>query len=57
MHIQRAQISAGYTPDATIASRFHETFTEPLSSSKRAAMRELFVQAGARRGRAAVQQH
>jgi hypothetical protein len=30
---------------------FHETFTEPLSSSKRAAMRELFPRTGARRGR------
>jgi len=30
------------TPDAAIASKFHDTFTAPLSSSKRAAMRELF---------------
>jgi hypothetical protein len=34
--------STPVTPDATIATRFHETFQEPLSSSKRAAMRELF---------------
>jgi len=27
--------------DACIAARFHEAFTTPLSSSKRAAMREL----------------
>ena len=30
------------TPDETIAIKFHQTFTEPLSSTKRAAMRELF---------------
>lgn len=30
------------TPDATVAVKFHEAFTEPLSSSKREAMRELF---------------
>lgn len=30
------------TPDATIAAKFHDTFSEPLSSSKRAAMHELF---------------
>lgn len=29
-------------PDATIATRFHAVFASPLSSSKRAAMRELF---------------
>ena len=40
--------SAPATPDATIATRFHETFQEPLSSSKREAMRELFPRAGAR---------
>jgi len=39
--------SAPVTPDATIATRFHETFQEPLSSSKREAMRELFPMAGA----------
>jgi len=27
------------TPDETIAIKFHQTFTEPLSSTKRAAMR------------------
>jgi hypothetical protein len=37
------------TPDASIAARFHETFKEPLSSSKKAAMRELFPMAAARR--------
>jgi len=34
-----------------IAVKFHETFVEPLSSSKRAAMRELFPMARARKGR------
>jgi hypothetical protein len=42
-------------PDATIATRFHETFQEPLSSSKRATMRELFPMAGARRRQVATQ--
>jgi hypothetical protein len=36
------------TPDAAIATKFHETFSEPLSSSKKAAMRELFPVRGAR---------
>jgi hypothetical protein len=44
------------TPNAAIATRFHETFAEPLSS-KRATMRELFLQAGARRGRACARLH
>jgi hypothetical protein len=47
--------SALVTPDATIATRFHETFKEPLSSSKRAAMQELFPMAGDRGRRAAAQ--
>lgn len=33
------------TPDTAIANRFRETFAEPLSSSKVAAMRELFPNA------------
>lgn len=41
------------TPDATVATRFHATFLEPLSSTKRAAMRELFPRPGPRRSRAA----
>lgn len=36
------------TPDAAITTRSHENFAEPLSSSKRATMRELFLQARAR---------
>ena len=47
--------SAPPTPDSTIATRFHETFQEPLSLYKRAAMRELFPMAGARGRRAATQ--
>jgi len=39
--------SAPVSPDATTATRFHETFQEPLPSSKRAAMQELFPIAGA----------
>ena len=42
------------TPDASIATRFHETFQEPLSSSKRAALQELFLMHGAHRRRAAT---
>jgi hypothetical protein len=38
------------TTDAAIATKFHETFAEPLSSSKKAAMRELFPVCGARLG-------
>jgi hypothetical protein len=30
------------TPDATISTKFHETFADPLSSSKREAMRVIF---------------
>jgi hypothetical protein len=37
-----------HNPDASFAEKFHRTFKEPLSSSKRAALRELFP-AGARR--------
>jgi hypothetical protein len=40
--------SAPATPDATIAARFRETFREPLSSSKREALQELFPLIGAR---------
>jgi hypothetical protein len=40
--------SAPTTPDATIAARFHETFREPLSSSKREALQELYPLIGAR---------
>ena len=47
--------SSPMTPDASIATHFHETFQEPLSSSKRAAMRELFPMHGARRRWAATQ--
>jgi hypothetical protein len=43
-------VEAGSERLATAYSlRFHHTFKEPLSSSKRAAMRELFP-AGSRRG-------
>jgi hypothetical protein len=44
--------SAPATPNATIAARFHKTFREPLSSSKREAVQELFPMVGARRKRA-----
>jgi hypothetical protein len=43
------------TPDASIATRFHNTFQDPLSSSKCATMQELFPMHGARRRRAAMQ--
>jgi hypothetical protein len=46
--------SVSVTPNMTIATRFHETFQDPLSSSKRATMRELFPMAGARERRAAT---
>lgn len=39
---RRPEETVATTPDAMIATKFHETFTVPLSSSKRAAMRELF---------------
>ena len=39
--------SSPVTPYASIATRFHEMFQEPLSSSKRGAMRELFPMRGA----------
>jgi hypothetical protein len=39
--------SAPATPDATIAARFREMFREPLSSSKREALQELFPLIGA----------
>ena len=38
---ERPTVSSAATPDATIATRFHETFQELLSSSKREAMQEL----------------
>lgn len=38
--------------DATVDTQFHEMFADPLSSSKCAAMRELFPRPVARRGRA-----
>jgi hypothetical protein len=40
--------SAPLTPDATVAARFHEAFREPLSSSKRQAIQELYPMLGAR---------
>jgi hypothetical protein len=40
--------SAPLMPDATVVARFHETFREPLSSSKREAMLELYPMLGAR---------
>jgi hypothetical protein len=43
------------TPDASITTRFHDTFQELLSSSKRATMRDLFPRHGARRRWAATQ--
>jgi hypothetical protein len=46
--------SATTTSDAAIAVWFHETFREPLSSSKRETVQELFPMAGARRRRAAA---
>jgi hypothetical protein len=46
--------SAPTTPNATIATRFHEMFREPLSSSKREAMQELFPVADAHGRRAAT---
>lgn len=42
------------TLDDMIATKFHETFTAPLSSSKRAAMRELFPRLAGRGSRAAA---
>jgi hypothetical protein len=50
-----ASRSAPATPDATIATRFHETFQKPLSASKREAMQELIPMAGARGRRATAQ--
>jgi hypothetical protein len=43
-----ARASPPHSPDASFAEKFHRTFKKPLSSSKRAALRELFP-AGARR--------
>jgi hypothetical protein len=39
------------TLDLVVAAKFYETFAEPLSSSKRATMCELFPMIGARKGR------
>jgi hypothetical protein len=36
------------TPDDKIASKFHEAFAEPLSSSRREAMQVLFPMCGNR---------
>jgi hypothetical protein len=36
------------TPDATISTKFHEMFGDPVSSSKREAMREIFPMRGVR---------
>jgi hypothetical protein len=36
------------TLDATISTKFHETFADPLSSSKREAMRVIFPMCGVR---------
>jgi hypothetical protein len=41
-----ARASPPHSPDASFAEKFHQTFKEPLSSSKRAAMRELFPAGG-----------
>jgi hypothetical protein len=40
------------SPDDAVAKRFRSTFVEPISSSKVAAMRELFPERAARRGHA-----
>lgn len=42
------------TPDVAIATKFHETFAEPLSSSKKPVMHELFPMHGACWARAAT---
>jgi hypothetical protein len=47
---QRQPANAVQIPDESITTKFHETFAEPLSSSKRAAMWELYPKAGAMRG-------
>jgi hypothetical protein len=39
---RRPEHTRTMTPDATVAARFHAVFASPLSSSKRAAMWELF---------------
>jgi hypothetical protein len=36
------------TPDPAVAAKFHETFAEPLSASKRAALSERYPMAGRR---------
>jgi hypothetical protein len=46
----RWPMNGSQTPDPAIAAKFHETFVGPLSTSKQAAMRELFPMAGARMG-------
>lgn len=45
---KRPDDAVSSTPGAAIATKFHETFVKPLSSSKKAAMRELFPMRGAR---------
>jgi len=50
---RRPDDAVSCTTDATVGTKFHNTFAEPLSSSKRAAMRELFPMRGTRRARAA----
>jgi hypothetical protein len=46
----RPDDAAHDVPDVTIAMKFHETFSEPISSDTREAMRELwFPRRGARR--------
>ena len=47
--------SSPATPDTSIAARLHDTFQETLSSSKQAAMRELFPMAAARKRRVRTQ--
>lgn len=42
------------TPDDMITAKFHDTFSEPMSSSKRAAMQELFPAKVGRGPRAAA---
>lgn len=46
---RRPEDAVTNTPDDKITDMFHKAFTEPLSSSKREAMSELFPMRGARR--------
>lgn len=52
---RRPEGAASTTPNEAIARRFRETFTTPLSSSKRAAMRELYPRRAGRSTRTAAQ--